>query len=1463
MMVEGKGNNRCACKVTGIDTVVHLSPSWMAQVVPGCWITIKDFRIEWHEEGVHWHPTEKSILILHPSPKRGDRFAAELFGGIGGWTDGSRYFDIRTALIVERDVKTAQACAAKYNIPCMKAKQFVDEVINGNHIPKCVLVDDVGSVDTWVAMGLANVDLIMGSPPCQPWSNAGVGRGLGCQDGKIFKDLIFWAALIGISWMLLENVPGLPKHSDYETLVSYAAVQGLRLAIQGVYQCSTIMPVKRERWLGTFVHSSVHIDAEKVKEAKALSFHCQSGVLSPTVSQSDVIHCNMNQDERNQLQIPEMAKNLMSKPEFAPGWLKSIVTNNDFLQGRIVDVNKQFCGFMASYGIQHDLPQDQLLAKGLQTMFFRDDLGDRYFSPWEMISALGYADTTVLPVNIRDAWKIAGNGISVAHVVLQLYKTFVMLGTYSPFSPKDGWENILKMCQDNMIKLSQYETIQDDWWKLQKSHEHEPKRARHDGYMDISPTVPITEGEDFMMQHFENAPVFHHPDDPRHIASNCGIGGIVVLKHEMKNWMMAINTKTEIVLSAAITQGLPHAKSMQFIKFEIEGKEVHWDDIIVSNPVCRVTLFPMLSKLTVCEESLKLSLNMTIDTTWTVKTALAICSSKLGCNIDSINMEYQGLTLKDEDFLIEYETTRMDLKFKAVLPGHVSWAPMVTTPKDPGMAPAPPHFRRWVIRHPVSKVLRTCAFDRQTKVIDIARCLFPDIHATVPWKAYYKDSELKIQDPMPDGDVAIQWDGLRPLRTSMIYHCNTTSAVNSDQFQKTARDTFASMWIRSPFKVKPEHVKVPRSWTIMEVGASYFTQTQVLTSMICMNGSQVIDPESLVEDFSKNGIMSFRVCPLLGGARNEGIKGRLKRMFGEKGVPPNAIDERISGYIAKINLDRFKGCDSDEKFWGKAKELANESHYRMILPVELKEHQKKQRKDRPTSSANNVGGGRTKQFAPKATEIVINPSHFVDEGKPVTLLAVGRVGPDQAGLVIVSAEEARKCLQMGLKSPDALALLVVDENLNGLGESFMLPAHLKDGTPVIVKAILIQCGDKQITYAASVPSIVVDQLEATTIEFIILKEHVSNWSDTAVPLHYIGIHVPALRGSNLLSTWGIKAWGEGKKPVHYSQGTHWHGYFRIQDDLLGSVLSRSGAAGIFMNPKTQDKRHDYRFATVPIPGLGLQEVIAKADQCKHSVGIAKMGVQFAIRCKREHLSAVRQFVMPESAFVETATFSEDKELYVLKNVPQVGRDELSKALGQAGWTAEAVKAQGMNRWLVAANCPPPASHLVINKSLTIIEKLQRNVETTPFTMVAKEYSVNTVVDHQQNVVQVSTTSRIAEIKAEMETRIAETVEKRMNEANSKIEQLTQALQQVHHNAEQSQANMAAELSSMKEEQSFTKQKLAAMETTVATSSQGIINQMQQMFAQMQESMEANIKSLRHNVDMDLEMDGSDKRPRRE
>ncbi len=1465
LMVEGKGNNRCACKLNGIDTVVHLSPLWMEQVVPGCYITIRDFRVEWHEEGLHWHPNEKSILILHPSPKRGDMCAAEMFGGIGGWTDGSHHFGIQTALIVEKDVVTAQACAAKYNVPCMTAKQYVDEYLKGNRYSKCVLADDVGSVDTWVAVGLANANMIMGSPPCQPWSGSGVGRGLQSEDGKIFKDLISRAALVGIQWMLLENVPGFPKHGDFETLVSHAAVHGLKLALSGIHQCSTIMPIKRERWLGTFVHSSIHIDAEKAKEAKSLVFGGQSVVLSPTVSQSDVIHCNMSQDERNQLQIPEDAVNKMSKPEFAPGWLKSISTNEDYLQGRIVDVTKQFVGFMASYGMQHELPHDQLLRKGLQTSFFRDEIGDRYFSPWEMISALGYVDSTVLPLNIREAWKIAGNGISVAHVTLQLYKTFVMLGPESPFTPKDEWESIQKKCQVDMIKLSKYETVREDWWKLQKSHEHESKRVRHDDYMGITPTVPITglDEDDFEMQKFEKAPVFHHPDDPRRVASTCGWGGIVVLKHENKNWMIAINTKTETLLSAVITQGLPHAKPVQFVKFEVEGKEIQWDDCILCNPVCRVTFSPMTSRLTICEESLKICFSMMIDTTWTVKTALAICSYKIGCNIDSINMEYQGLTLKDEDFLVEYETSQMDLKFKAVLPGYVSWAPSALTPKDPGMAPAPTSFKRWVARHPVNKVLRTCAFDRQTKIIDIVRVLFPDVHATVPWKVYHKEREMQNQEIMPEGEVGIQWEGFRPLRVSTIHQCNAASSVISDQFQKAARDTYASVWIRSPFKVKPEYVKVPRSWTLMEVGASFFAQSQVNTSVICMDGSQVIDPDLLVDQFSKHGIMSFRMCPLLGGAKHDGVKSRLKKMLSEKGVPPNVVDDRVNGYVAKVNLERFKGCDSDEKFWEKAKELANESHYRMILPAEFKGHQKHQRRDKipRTSDSNNAGGGRAKQCSPKAAEMVINPCHFLDDGKSVKLLEVGRVGPDQAGLVIVSADEARKCLQMGLKSPDALALLVVDENLNGLGESFTLPAHLKDGTPVIVKAVLIQCGDRPVTYAASVPSIIVDQLEATTIEFIIVRDHVSNWSDTAVPLHYIGIHVPALRGSNLLSTWSIKAWGEGKKPIHYSNANHWHGYFRIQDDLLGSVLSRSGAAGIFMNPKTQDKRHDHRFATVAIPGQSLQEVIAKAEQCKHSVGIAKMGAQFAIRCKREHLSAVRQFVMPESAFVETATFSEDKELYVLKNVPQVGRDELSKALGQAGWKAEAVKAQGMNRWLVAAQSPPPASHLVINKSLTIIEKLQRNVEMTPFTMVAKEYSVNTIVDHQQNVVQVSTTSRIAEIKAEMETRIAETVEKRMSEANSKIEKLTQALQQVQDSTEQSQANMAAELCSMKEEQTFTKQKLVDVETTVAASSQGIINQMQQMFAKMQDSLEANIAQTLRKHDVDVE--GGDKRPRRE
>ena len=459
------------------------------------------------------------------------------------------------------------------------------------------------------------------------------------------------------------------------------------------------------------------------------------------------------------------------------------------------------------------------------------------------------------------------------------------------------------------------------------------------------------------------------------------------------------------------------------------------------------------------------------------------------------------------------------------------------------------------------------------------------------------------------------------------------------------------------------------------------------------------------------------------------------------------------------------------------------------------------------------------------------------------MLELGRFGQDNTGLCIVTPEEAKRCMQVGARSADPLALLVIGEGVQNIGSTFSLPARLSNGSPVIVKACLLQFGDVKIEFQLQLPMAKVMQMESTVIEFGIHKKFVGNWQDTAAPLHYVGVHAPALRGNNLLAVWSVKAW-LNNKVVHHSQADHWHGYFRIADSLLQQVLCRSGAVGIVMNPKTADRKHDPRFTMVSLPVKQLHEIAAKAEACPKAMGIVKIGDGFAIRCKREDAASVRAQLLPDSAYVETAAFTNDQTLYVAKHVPQVGREALSEALQKTGWDATAVRPQGMNRWILAAKGDPNTSHVVVNGAIMMVERLHRPTESVPITMVAREVRVNTTNDNGV----VSTTSRFAEFRTQVEAQISQAVEAKLQIANSKIEQLSQALQDVQDKTESVHSSLANDLGQVREEQAFTQKKLAEVETSVAASSQQIIAQMQSMFTKMQANMELTVQSLVNDPD---------------
>eukprot|EP00438_Fugacium_kawagutii_P006169 Skav207457 [mRNA] locus=scaffold3545:140399:144364:+ [translate_table: standard] len=1295
-------------------------------------------------------------------------------------------------------------------------------------------------------MGLCNVAHVAGSPPCQPWSGAGYCSGLGSKDGAAFLCCVKWAALAHVQSFTAENVPGFPRHPDFQVLTREADEAGMSLRLHGVYQANVVIPVQRDRWLGTFLHKDVGMDVQRLRIASSFSFaqgHLSEVCVRPCIVSRDVIHVNLGEEERRSLVVSDAAFRAMGGPRFAPKWLLDACDEHvpeRLVEGRIISWHEPFQGFMASYGKQHEIDSQLLATKGLHTMVFYDNKGLRMISPWEMVATLAFDKSVVLPSCIHDAWRVAGNALSPVQAFLQLFKTHILLGDGSPFVCKNGAEQTLKEILNDAIRLSHHETLVDgEFWVLipVSDDDNEDNCKRRKIQEEIDPTVPfeIDEAEDVVLNGMKQLPCFGRFDDPRFLDQEhqSSDGGYAVLLHGKNQWAMFVSYNRGAMVSEIIQRGLPHARIQHFHDFAVDDVLAKWTDIVPVGKTLSLKFHANHTTIRCVEHSIGIKLLLECDVTWTARTACSLIAAKVGCVPDAVGIFHEERMMNDHEYLLGYDIAEAEFRFKACLPGYVSWESKkrhaLPPTCDPGMVPAGDNDR-WCAKHPFQKVVRTAVTDSCTTVAQLVAVMFPDVHATVAWIACSHGITIDANDlACKFTHLSIQWDSFRPLTVTDLKRIDMKSAIDAAAMQTQCTDGVRRA-VRSPFKAKCDEIWLPKNTTLAEIAASYFATSKVCTSVICHHGSAIVDPGMLTEQTPAFSVLSFRVCPLVGGAKHENVKQKVRQLMLAKGVPNDEINARVSGFFAKVApeklVDNMKDSDSD--LWNAIKKHATDCKFRLILPAELKTFQQEQRKnakDKPDKNAIKQDKKKqriqvTKQL--DAHAVTVDPNHFIADGEPIALLELARFGPDMAGGGSVTPAEARQVLKNAPWSLEALALLVIGEGASSLGKTQVFPAHTISGEPTTIDACLVQFGDVAIEPAIRLPSVVVDQMPSTVIEFSIERKLVGNWTDTAVPLHYVGVHVVALRGSALLATWSIKSWKQDRQ-THYSQASHWHGFFRISDAILDQVLTRSGVAGIFMSPKTNMKKHDPRYVVIPMPNKDLPDVQARAETCTEVVGIVKLNDGFAVRCKREDASTVRSQLLPESAYVETATFDADQTLFCVKNVPQVGRDELSSALQKLGWQATAVRPQGVNRWVVAARQPPPCSHLVLNGTIATVDAIHGS-KSKSLTVVTQEFKMDTVMDAQNQVVSVSTSARYAEMRAQVESQIATAVDNRLAQANARIEELSTALE------------------SMKSEQAFTKQKIAEVETTVNASSHAIIEKMSAMFKEMDSNMRATMQA---------------------
>ena len=213
---------------------------------------------------------------------------------------------------------------------------------------------------------------------------------------------------------------------------------------QDVDGCDGVLPLIRERWLGSFIDRtfSPYVSPESRNLAKEL--HLPSNpFLGGLIGYGAMFH-EIPESHLHELIPDDDAMKKLSDPHFIPHWWEG--RRGDSLLCRVVSNNKPWKGLVASYGHQHCLDTDLLQSKGLHTCLLKTASGVRYISPWEAAAALGLPSTVKFPSDLHLCWQLVGNGISIAHVVLQLSRLHILCKSLSPFA-SESVPTLVHLCR--------------------------------------------------------------------------------------------------------------------------------------------------------------------------------------------------------------------------------------------------------------------------------------------------------------------------------------------------------------------------------------------------------------------------------------------------------------------------------------------------------------------------------------------------------------------------------------------------------------------------------------------------------------------------------------------------------------------------------------------------------------------------------------------------------------------------------------------------------------------------------------------------------------------------------------------------------------------------------------------------------------------------------------------------------
>ena len=952
----------------------------------------------------------------------------------------------------------------------------------------------------------------------------------------------------------------------------------------------------------------------------------------------------------------------------------------------------------------------------------------------------------------------------------------------------------------------------------------------------------------------------------------------VILINPINKWSYVTMVPFGLTVLDMIREILPHAKSSHFQGVKVNNQSVVPQSIPPGHDSVMIAFVPVYAECNVKLDDGSV-VGCQVDVTTTVKDLKNQLNTSTGLSTDSMMLCHKDHRLQAGHFICQCNSPDFHLRVGAHvqiprdIPVAVSKPQLFMPPSHSDvMIPVTSSMVRFVIRHPIWSTVRTVACSVDDTIDVMLKKLLPDMASTCDLTMRCVDSgiinDLQVKSLNMTNTYEVVFGCTRPFPVAQVEIVPFTN-IEEQMCIGTITDheinSYVKIWVRSPFQTKPYEKYFLSDMTAQHVAGMYFAHSQSSQNIMVMLDGKLIDPRIRIGLINKDKVLTFRAAPLLGGAKekDKDVKKILTDQFQSRGVPEDLISSRVDGFLAKVSADKVRTHSGETwaRQWVSIKSLANEAHFRLITTDELRAFQTKKKSDKSQDGVSSVStkssaGSSVSQRANfdqnarklNLSEIRLDLSYFKAEGSTLKQLQSEEFGPDGCGITVMHADSAQKFLPVKRLSADPLAIVAIGGKNLGDQAVRMAPAMNAKNEPILVPFTIFNYGDTEVVFNTGSMKAELTTQNAMVVEFTILREEVEKWEDARSALVYLGQKIGETKTAKVFSSWAVKAYSKERKQCDHQHAAYVHGYLRVLESQADPLLARSGWYGIYLVPKNSWKKPHESYSIVAVPSKTIDEMKAIVQSTKNALGIVRTSNALAVRCRREHTYTIKKIIFPELPLQEEGAFEPGDKLYVLKHLEaHTNTSELTAALKSLGWSdAKALKPLGPNSWSIAAPSDPPAAHVCLNNSFVVIAAQGRSNILTSYGVKVPPTAAF-VTGSTADVAKESTSSRLDELKVDLQGQVQALVDAKFQESKKEIGVLKQSIGQAKESIEQ-----------IKTVQANTEKKVQEVENTVKSSSEGLLSQLTSMFGDLQNNLNSRLDKLESNQNNE---EKDSKRPR--